>query len=105
MTTRWPNCVFCFLVSVTVVNVQNAANYFVKTPKLDSLSARRLIAKQLINNKHLRTGTTQPKSVENEVQLSTASSWSPSTKNLYKGDWSAVRRNMGNGSAWIAVSL
>ena len=104
MTTHWPNHVFCFLVAVTMVNVQNTANYFVKTPKLDSLSARCLIAKQLINNKHLRSGT-MPKSVGNEVQSSTASSWSPSTKTSYKGDWSAVRRNMGNGSAQIAVSL
>ena len=32
-----------------------------KTPKLDSLSARRLIAKQLISNKHLHTGTTPKK--------------------------------------------
>ena len=61
MTMRWPNRVFCFLVAVTFVNVQNTANYFVKTPKLDSLSARRLIAKQLINNKHLCTGTTPKK--------------------------------------------
>ena len=61
MTTRWLNCVFCFLVAVTVVNVKNAANYFVKTPKLDSLLARCLIAKQLINNKHLHTGTTPKK--------------------------------------------
>ena len=57
MTTRWPNRVFCFLVAVTMVNMQNAANYFVKTPKLDSLLARCLIAKQLINNKHLHSET------------------------------------------------
>ena len=61
MTTHWPNYVFCFLVAVTMVNVQNAANYFVKTPKLDSLLARHLIAKQLISNKHLHTGTTPRK--------------------------------------------
>ena len=57
MMTHWPNRVFCFLLAVTMVNVQNAANYFAKTPKMDSLSARHLIAKQLINNKHLCTGT------------------------------------------------
>ena len=61
MTMHWPNRVFCFLVAVTMVNVQNAANYFVKTPKLDSLSAILLIAKQLINNKHLHSGTTPKK--------------------------------------------
>ena len=51
------SCVL-FLLAVTMVNVQNAATYFLKKPKLDSLQARRLIAKALINNVHLRTGTT-----------------------------------------------
>ena len=104
MTTRWANRVFCFLVAVTVVNVQNTANYFVKTPKLDSLSARRLIAKQLINNKHLHTGTT-PKKRRKRRRIEHSLIMVPIYKKLYKGDWSAVRRNMGNGSAWIAVSL
>ena len=53
MTMRRLNCVFCFLLAVTMVNVQNAATYFLKKPKLDSLQARRLIAKALINNVHL----------------------------------------------------
>ena len=48
-----------FLLAVTMVNVQNAANYFTNTVKMDSLSAQRLIAQQLIFNKHLRTGMTQ----------------------------------------------
>ena len=83
MTTRWPNRVFCFLLALTMVNVQNAANYFAKTPKMDCLSVRRLIAKQLINNKYLCSQTT-PKKGKNAVQSSTASSWSRSTKN-YSG--------------------
>ena len=57
----WPNRVFCFLLAMTMVNVQNAATYFLKKPKLDSLQARRLIAKALINTVHLRTGTTPQK--------------------------------------------
>ena len=63
MTMRWPNCVFCFLLAVTMVNVQNAAtySYFPKKPKLDSLQAQCLIAKALINNVHLHTGTTPQK--------------------------------------------
>ena len=56
MMTCWPNHVFCFMLAASMVNVQNAANYFAKTPKMDSLSARHLIAKQLINNKYLHTG-------------------------------------------------
>ena len=57
MTMRWPNRVFCFLLAID----QNAATYFLKTPKLDSLQARQLIAKALINNVHLRSGTTPRK--------------------------------------------
>ena len=54
MTTCWPNCVFLFLLAVTVVNVQNAGVYFcVFLPKLDALTAWKLIAQQLIENKYL----------------------------------------------------
>ena len=58
MTMCWPNRVFCFLLAITMVNVQNAATYFLNKPKMESLQSRQLIAKALINNKHLRTGTT-----------------------------------------------
>ena len=61
MTMRWPNRVFCFLLAITMVNVRNAATYFLNKPKMESLQSRRLIAKALINNKHLRTGTTPRK--------------------------------------------
>ena len=53
MTTCWPNHVFCFLLAVTVVNVQNAGVYFCGLPKVDALSAQKLIAQQLIENKDL----------------------------------------------------
>ena len=39
MTMHWPNRVFWFLLAMTMVNVQNAATYFLKMPKLDSLQA------------------------------------------------------------------
>ena len=54
MTTCWPNCVFCFLLGVTVVNVLNAGVYFCGLPKVDALTAQKLIAQQLIENKSLR---------------------------------------------------
>ena len=38
-------------------------------------------------------------------QLSTASSWTQSSKYLFKGNWSPVRLNMGNGNAQAAISL
>ena len=40
MTTHWPNHVFCFLLAVTVVNVQNAGVYFGGLPKVDALTAQ-----------------------------------------------------------------
>ena len=58
MTMCWPNRVFCFLLAMTMVNVQNTATYFLKKPKLDILHACCLIAKALINNVHLHTSTT-----------------------------------------------
>ena len=53
MTNHWPNCVFCFLLAVTVVNVQNAGVYFCGLPKMNALTAWKLIAQQLIENKYL----------------------------------------------------
>ena len=61
MTTRWPNHVFCFLLAVTMVNVQNAGVYFCNLPKVDSLTARKLIAQQLIENKYLIADRLQQK--------------------------------------------
>ena len=53
MTMRWPNRVFCFVLAVAVVNIQNAACYFLNKEKLDALNSRRQIAKALIFNRHL----------------------------------------------------
>ena len=55
MTTHCPNHVSCFLLTVTVVNVQNAAVYFCGLPKVDALKTHKLIAQQLIENKYTRT--------------------------------------------------
>ena len=53
MTMCWPNRVFCFALAVAVVNIQNAACYFLNKEKLDALNLRRQIAKALIFNCHL----------------------------------------------------
>ena len=53
MTLHWPNRVFCFLLALTMVNIQNAGCYFANLPKVDALTARKLIAQQLIENKYL----------------------------------------------------
>ena len=52
MTTCSPNQVFCFLLAVTVVNAQNAGVSFCGLPKVDALTARKLIAQQLLENKY-----------------------------------------------------
>ena len=53
MTACWPNHVFCFLLAVTMVNVQNAGVYFYHLPKVNSLFAYKLIAQQLIDNRYI----------------------------------------------------
>ena len=53
MAAHWPHHVFCFLLAVTVVNIQNGGVYFCAIPKLDALSARRNIAREFIYNRYL----------------------------------------------------
>ena len=53
MTACWPHCVFCFLLAMTVVNIQNGRAFFCAIPKLDALSARRKIAREFIYNRYL----------------------------------------------------
>ena len=54
ITSHWPNRVFSFLLTVTVVNVQNTATYFFNKEKIDALTAKCLIARDLIFNKHMK---------------------------------------------------
>ena len=54
MTSRWPNRVFCYLLAVTMMNVQNAGCFFAKLPKIDAIHACKLIAQQLILNKYIQ---------------------------------------------------
>ena len=44
---------FCFLLTITIVNIQNAAVYFLNKPKLDAMQSQQQIAKQLIFNHYL----------------------------------------------------
>ena len=53
MTMHWANCIFCFLLAVTVMNIQNAACYFLNKSKMDALQSHHLIVKQFIFNCHL----------------------------------------------------
>ena len=52
-TAHWPHCVFCFILAMTVVNIQNGGAYFCAIPKLDALSARRNIDREFICNRYL----------------------------------------------------
>ena len=40
MTMRWANHVFCFILAVTIVNIQNAAVYFLNKSKLHALHSQ-----------------------------------------------------------------
>ena len=60
MTTCWPNRIFCFLLVVTLMNVQNAGVYSSGLPKVDVLKAHKLIAQQLIEKKYARTWEESP---------------------------------------------
>ena len=61
MTTHWSYRVFCFLLAVTMVNVQNVGVYFCSFPKVDSLTARKLLAQQLIENRYLIVEQSSPR--------------------------------------------
>ena len=54
MSSRWPNRDFCFLLAVTMVNIQNVGCYFAKLPKIDAICAHKLIAQQLILNEYIQ---------------------------------------------------
>ena len=53
--------VFEHFLLVTMVNVQNAGVYFCNLHKVDSLTARKRIAQQLIENKYLIAERVQQK--------------------------------------------
>ena len=53
MKMRWANHVFCCLLTVTIIIVQNAAVYFMNQPKLDALQSCQQITKRLILNSYL----------------------------------------------------
>ena len=104
MTMWWPNRVFCFLLAVTMVNVQNAATYFLNKPKIDSLQSRRLIAKALINNEYLQSGVF-PRSVRKHRSVDHVLLTVPQSKNLLKVNWSIVKQNTASGNALIALKM
>ena len=91
----------------------STCDHGVGAPKMDCLSARHLIAKQLINNKYLHSQTTpkkrkkgtMPKKMEKTRFNPAQPRHGPGLQKIFRGNWSAVRRNMESGSAWIAVSL
>ena len=82
MTTQWPNWVFWVLLVVTMVNMQNAANYFANTIKMDSLSATSHCTTAHIQQTSVHRNDTN-KAQKSSSQLSTASSWSQSSKKIY----------------------
>ena len=78
MTTHWPNHVFCFLLAVPVVNVQNAVVYFCALPKVNALKAHKLIAQQLIENKYARTWEEHKLIAQQLIENKNARTWEES---------------------------
>ena len=103
MTTRWLNHVFCFLLAVSVVNVQNAGEYFCGLQKVDALSARKLIAQQLIENKYMRTVEEQSSKLPRCKKPYHCLVTLPTGKNLKMGDWLLARANIKPGD--VSASL
>ena len=103
MTMHWPNHVFCFLLAMTMVNVQNAATYFLKKPKLDSWQSRHLIAKALINNVHLHTGMT-PRKHPKCCSIKHVLTMVPPYQKNFKGNSPIARQNMASGNAQIVLA-
>ena len=52
-TKRWENRVFAFLLAVTEINCLLAKKYFDKDEEISTLAFRKLLAKELINNKYI----------------------------------------------------
>lgn len=52
-TKRWENRVFAFLFAVTEVNCLLSYSYFDNNPTMSTIDFRKLLAKELINNKYI----------------------------------------------------
>ena len=61
MTMHWANRIFCFLLAVTVMNIQNADCYFLNKSKMDALQSCHFITKQYIFNCRLEQDKTARK--------------------------------------------
>ena len=104
MTIQWPNRVFCFLLAITMVNVQNAATYFLNKPKIYSLQSRRLIAEALINNEYLQTGTS-PRSGCKCRSVDHVLMTVPHFKTFVKGQLENCKTKYSSGNAPIALEM
>ena len=104
MTMRWPNRVFCFLLAVTMVIVQNAATYFLNKPKIDSLQSRSLIAEALISNAYLQSGVS-PRSDRKRHSVDHVLLTVHHFKKIVKGRLDNCKQNTASGNAPIALKM
>ena len=100
MTRQWPNHVFCFLLAVTIVNIENVGTYFLEHERMDSMQSRKLIAEQVIYNQYLRTGMA-PKKQSKWGSIEHSLIMVPVCKKFLLG----CKKKKGNGNALIAVGL
>ena len=103
MTTHWTNCIFCFLLAVTMVNVQNAGVYFCSFPKVNSLTAHKLITQQLIENRYLIVEQSLPKKQPRCGEASHHLMALPTHRNLRMDNWSIAKQNIKPGIAFAGL--
>ena len=105
MTAHCPHCVFCFLLVMTVINIQNEGAYICAIPKLDALSARRNIAREFIYNRYSIVDQSpcrkHPHRSAAEHHLITL----PTHKKFLNGKLSLVRANIRHGHAPVRLPM
>ena len=86
-TKYWPNCVFSFLLAVTEVNVNLAAQYFGGMKQVGPIEFRKLLAKTLIFNSYYddKTDNTPEKKRECKSSSQTANIRNTSATHATKG--------------------
>ena len=82
-----------------MVNVRNAGEYFCALQKVDALSARKLIAQQLIENKYMRTVEERPSKRPRRRKLYHCLVTLPTGKKSKMGNWLLPRAYIKPGDA------
>ena len=103
MTAHWPHCVFCFLLAMTVVNIQNGGAFFCAIPKLDALSARRKMAREFIYNRYLIVEQSPSRKCPHHSAAEHCLITLPTQKKIFNGKLSACKSRHGHAPVWLPM--